>query len=82
MKNIYSLKDLRKQSRLSQSKVAAALGISVHVYSVHEANPRMMPFGEVEKLAKLFNVSFNEVMELVHLQMEGFVKGGDNNRGD
>ena len=79
MKNIYSLKDLRKQAKMSQSKVAAAIGISTSQYRAHEINPKLMSFGDIEKLAVLFNISFNEMLELVNMQIKGFprfTKGG------
>lgn len=75
MKNIYTIRELRKQQKISETKAAAALGISIDQYRSRETNPKFITFGEIEKLANLFGVSFNELFELVHLQMEGFTGG-------
>lgn len=71
MKDIYSIEDLRKQLKMSQVKVATALGISKMQYRAREKKPEMLTFGQIEKLAVLFEISFNEMWILVQMQIEG-----------
>ena len=58
------LKDLREDNDLTQSKVAAILGINQTVYSRYERGYQNIPLEHLIKLAKLYNVSTDYILEL------------------
>lgn len=57
------LKNFRKNSGLSQKKVAEYLGITIGAYSHYENNSRELDVEKIKKLSKLFGISGDELID-------------------
>lgn len=57
------LKNFRKNSGLSQKKVAEYLGITIGAYSHYENNSRELDVDKIKKLSKLFGISGDELID-------------------
>lgn len=55
------LKRLRKAQKLSQERLAEAIGISYSAYRRYESGERDMPLTVAVRLADLFQVSLDEL---------------------
>lgn len=53
---------LRKEQNLTQVQLAKLLGISQQLMAAHEAGQRKIPTSILPRLAKLFGVSFEELL--------------------
>ncbi len=60
------LKDMRKEGKLSQNTIAKKLGIGQQYYSAIENGERMrdMPISMTRKLAEVFMVSIEKILEM------------------
>lgn len=60
------LKDMRKERKLSQDAIAKKLGIGQQYYSAIENGERMrdMPISMARKLAEVFMVSIDKILEM------------------
>ena len=58
-----NLKDLRKQFQYTQNYVAAQLGISYQSYQHYEWGVTVPTLQNFIKLAKLYNLSLDELLE-------------------
>lgn len=57
------LKNFRKNSGLSQKKVAEYLGITIGAYSHYENDSRELDVDKIKKLSKLFGISGDELID-------------------
>ena len=63
--NIYmKLKELREENNLTQSQIADYLNIKQNTYSQYENEKRQLPIDVLIKLAKLYKVSTDYILEL------------------
>ncbi len=58
------IRDLREDSDRTQKELAKILGCSQQVYSNYELGQRDIPTDILIKLAKLYNVSVDYILEL------------------
>ena len=68
---VQTLKDLRKESGLSQDTVALRLRKSQFCYSVWERGLTKIPIDAVEPLAVIFNKTENEVYQALKNTIKG-----------
>lgn len=71
LKNVYSIKNLRKAREISTFGVAKALGITESLYRRREKQPQLLTIGQTETLANLFDISFSEMWEIIQIQIHG-----------
>ena len=57
------LREIRKARGLSQEEVARLLGVSQSLISAYEKEERMPPVKKLVKLAKILNVSVEELLD-------------------
>ncbi len=53
--------EARKRAKLTQEEVASHLGITRQTYAKMESSPETIEMGEASKLAKLFDVTVDEI---------------------
>lgn len=58
------LKELREEHGYKQEFLANHLGVKQHAYSQYETGKRQIPIDSLIKLAKLYNVSVDFILEL------------------
>lgn len=59
------IRELRERSKLSQDDVAKYLGISRQAYSRTESGSRNIPLREIYELARLFEVPYQDITDIV-----------------
>lgn len=62
-KPMQRLKDLRLQKKMSQAEVASYIGKTVQAYSLYETGKAKPPLDTIEKLAALFNISIDYLVD-------------------
>lgn len=60
----YTLKALRANADMKQTEVAEKLGISTTTWSKWENKKRFPTVDQVEKISKLFNVAYDDIIFL------------------
>ncbi|WP_449461294.1 helix-turn-helix transcriptional regulator [Streptococcus suis] len=58
----YTLKALRANADMNQAEVAEKLGISTTTWSKWENKKRFPTVDQVEKISKLFNVAYDDII--------------------
>lgn len=64
------LKDLREDKELNQTEVAKELGTTQKQYSRWETGENEIPFHNVIKLAKFYNVTIDYIAEITNAPTE------------
>ena len=64
------LKDLREDKELNQTEVAKELGTTQKQYSRWETGESEIPFHNVIKLAKFYNVTIDYIAEITNIPTE------------
>ncbi len=58
------LKELRENSKVTQTVIAEYLNIKQNTYSQYESGARQLPIDVLIKLAKYYNVTTDYILEL------------------
>lgn len=61
-KYIEKIKEIRKEKNLSQEQIASVIGVSRPTYNAIEAGTQELSAEEIQKLAKFFSISVDELM--------------------
>ena len=62
------LRELREEYDYKQDVLAKCLGVKQHTYSQYETGKRQIPVEALIKLAKLYNVSVDYILELTDIE--------------
>lgn len=73
-----SLASLRKKAGITQEEMAQNLGIGISTYNQYENSQRNIPYQIAEKIAKILNVSVDQIFLPTKFTVSKINEGGKN----